>query len=195
MEDKPVITSLDDNFIFSGGGNSDDYKPAPVGEPLEAHVYDIEQTEQIDNFKTRPDGTPNPNYGKPVKKLIFKFKLDKTEVAGAAGGQVYTCWVGASVSDKSNLGRISTAIYGSALGLLEHKKGAVIGMPLRITLKPQKTNPERSVVDVEKLFPPTAKQTKTVVTRDTLPTNNEVTQADDLLDEAMSVFDGATAVK
>lgn len=188
MEDRPEVKDLDPNFSFSSTGSSD-YIPAPVNKPLKAHVDSVKTTTQIDNFKTRPDGTANPSYGQEKQIFIFNFKLDETE----AKGQTYQAWVSSAVSDRSNLGKISEALLGSWGELIaKDAKGPkyaikdLEGLPVQITLRPGKTNPDRLNVDVNKLFPPTDEQVKTV--KDVVPTSEEVEAGDPDFDKAVEVF-------
>ena len=174
------FTPLDNDFTFKGAGK--DYAPAPVKKLLKANIVGVDQTTQIDNFQKKPDGKPNPNYGKPQDMFVFKFKLNDPS-AGEANGQVYTKWVSAAVSERSGLGKISDAVFGSPTGILEHKAGDLMGAPLQIALKPGTKDPERLVVDVDKLMPATDDQEKIDVTNDT-KTNDIV--LDDIPEEPIS---------
>lgn len=156
-EAKPTDVAPDFRFNISSG--SDEYVPAPVDQPLKAHVRSIRETKQVDEFKTRPDGSPNPNYGKEKQILVFGFKLDESD----AKGQVYTAWVSNNVSERSNLGRISKALFGDHLKIATVAASEILGLPLRITLRPGKRNPDRLNVDVEKLFGPTEDQKRVEV--------------------------------
>jgi hypothetical protein len=186
MDEKPEVKDLDNSFSFSSG--SSDYVPAPVNKPLKAHVDSVKVTSQIDNFKTRPDGTPNPTYGQPKDIFIFNFKLDETD----AKGQTYQAWVSTAVSDRSNLGKISEALLGSWSELIaKDDKGQskytvkdLIGLPLKVTLRPGKTNPDRLNIDVNKLFPPDEDQKR--VEKDVVPDVMDL--EDSGMAEAMEAF-------
>jgi hypothetical protein len=167
-QDRPEIKELSNDFAFTGGGKS--YIPVPVKKLLQFNIVDVKTTEQIDNFKTKPDGSDNPNYGKSVDMYIVEFELNDPSTPDA-NGQVYTKWVTTSVSDKSNLGKISDAVFGSPTAILEHKKGDLVGAPVQAALAPGKKNPERLVIDVDKIMPPLDGQKRLEVkTGDVVPT-------------------------
>lgn len=157
MQPKSDFSPVDDNFQFSG--RQKPYAPAPTKKPLKANITDITQTEQINNFKTTPDGKPNPLFGKPETMFVFKFQLND-ESAGEANGQIYTKWVSGKVSERSGLGKISEALYDSPTAIQEYKAADIKGSPIQIVLVPGKKDPTKLVVDVDKLLPPTNDQVR-----------------------------------
>lgn len=162
-ETRPELQELEPGYQFkaSGGG---DYVKLPEKKLLKAHVDSIKMTTQVDEFKTLPDGKPNPHYGKDKTILIFGFKVDEPELEG--NGQVYTKWVSESVSDRSNLGKISDALLGrwDAILQVEDPKH-LYGLPLQIVLVPGKKDPNRQTVDVDKLMPADESQAKVEPTK------------------------------
>lgn len=154
-QERPEVKELADDFSFTGSGKT--YLPVPTKKLLKFNIKDVKTTSQIDNYKTKPDGSENPNYGKDVDMFIFEFVLNDPSQK-EANGQVYSKWVTTSVSDKSNLGKISDAVFGSPTAILEHKKGDMKGMPLQAALAPGKKDPAKLVIDIDKLMPPTDDQ-------------------------------------
>lgn len=183
-QERPEVKELSDDFAFTGGGKT--YLPVPTKKLLQFNIKDVKKTEQIDNFKTKPDGTENPNYGKPQEMFIYEFQLNDPSTP-EANGQVYSKWVTTSVSDKSNLGKISDAVFGSPTAILEHKKGDFIGMPLQAALAPGKKDPAKLVIDIDKLMPPTDDQKR--LTPDTIV--SEIPSDNDVEDALMKALDEA----
>lgn len=189
QEQKLVFEKTTD-FGFGGGKK---YIPAPVGEPLEAYISNIQTVNQINNYKTSKDGKPNPTYGKLVPNLVVAFRLEESDAAG----QDYSAWITKSydevkdefylaLSDKSNMGKVAIALTGSAKGIQTMSPDEVIGMRLRVTLKPSTTNPDRQVVDLTKLFP-----TKNPEKRKDLSGGDIVLTDIPEAEDAMSAFDKA----
>lgn len=160
MDELNKRTIADDETIGSSGGG-EDYKPAPIKKHLKANLSDVEEVYPLDTFKTKADGTPNPNYNKPKKTYVLKFKLND-ESAGPANGQVYTSWVSPSVSERSNLGKFSDALLGDPGAVLKVKKSDLLGLPIQVYLIPSKKNPDRLVIDVAKVIPATEDQERIV---------------------------------
>lgn len=162
-ETRPELQEIEPGYQFkaSGGG---DYVKLPEKKLLKAYVDSIKMTSQVDEFKTLPDGKPNPNYGKDKTVLVFGFKVDEPELEG--NGQVYTRWVSEAVSERSNLGKISDALLGSWNAILEVEEVKhLYGLPLQIVLIPGKKNPDRQTVDIDKLMPADPSQAKTEPTK------------------------------
>jgi hypothetical protein len=155
---------LDGDFVFEG--TSKEYVLAPVKKLLKFHVVQPETTEQINNFKTNPDGTENADFGKPQPVLIFKAMLD-SDVPGK--GQVYSRWITGyykdgkpvySLGDRSTLGKIADAICGSVDEFKKTRAADLIGLPFQCALKPGSKNPDRLLLDTDKIMPAAEDQTK-----------------------------------
>lgn len=158
VQEKPKQV-YEDVESFEFGGKK--YVAAPVDEPLEAYVSAIKKTFQLnDRFKTTKDGEPNPTYGKEVPQYCIDWRLAES----AAEGQIYKSWITfgydakndeffLAVSDKSNMGKISKALFGNARAIKTMDPKDVLGTRLRITMETSKSNPERVVVNLDKLFP------------------------------------------
>jgi hypothetical protein len=158
-----VFTQLDNSFQFAGA--TKEYVPAPTNKLLKFHVSELETTEQINNFKTNPDGTENSDYGKPQPVLIFKAELDE----GDAKGQVYSRWITGyykdgkpqySLGDKSNLGKIAGGLVGSVAEFTKLSAGDLLGMPFQCALQPGKKDPLRLTLNIDKIMPPSDDQHK-----------------------------------
>jgi hypothetical protein len=158
-----VFTQLESDFQFSSP--TKEYVPAPTNKLLKFHVSELEKTEQINSFQKNPDGSENPDYGKPQPVLIFKAELDE----GLAKGQVYSRWITGyykdgkpqySLGEKSNLGKIAVGLVGSVAEFTKLTAGELIGMPFQCALQPGKKDPLRLTLNIEKIMPPADDQIK-----------------------------------
>lgn len=165
---------LDNDFTFEQPATT--YAASPVDELLEFHVVQPETTTQKNQFKTTPTGEPNPDYGKDQPVLIFKAMLD-SDVTGK--GQIYSRWITGyykdgdtskpvySLGDRSTLGKIAKALAGSVDEFTRLKTSDLIGLPFQCTLKPGSKNPERLLLDTDKILKASKAQSR--VTTDVVP--------------------------
>lgn len=181
MEERAELVDVAPDAGFSPAGK--DYAVAPVKKMLKANLWTLRETEQIDNYKTKPGGEDNPNFGKPVKKYVWGFKLNEPDLE--ANGQVYTAWTGAFPSEKSDMGKISDALLGSWSEIIKHKAADLLGLPIQIALKPGSTDPTRLVVDKDRFMPADESQSKVDVTTET---KDVVVEPDTDLEAVEAVF-------
>lgn len=153
--ERPEITKLEDDFIFTSAER--ERIAAEVGEPLQFHTMPFEKTTRTNTFKTLPNGDANPNYGKEEPVLIFKAELDE----GDAKGQWYSAWVSTSISERSQLGKISTALFGTFDGIKGKTAAELVNLPFRCSLKEYKTKTgeTRQALDLDKIIKPAKGQT------------------------------------
>lgn len=177
--------TVDPSTTFTSA--SKPYVAAPTKKLLKFHVGQLETTEQINNFKTTPDGKENPDYGKPQPVLIFKGVLDE----GEAAGQSYSSWITGyykdgqpvySMGDRSKLGKIDEALGGVFAG--GTPAGEIEGLPFQCALVPGKKNPEKLLLDIDKIMPAADDQVRVELSAkqiDELPTDealeDELTKA------------------
>lgn len=157
MDNKQEFRPVDPDTTFeSSGGKA--YVPAPTKKMLKFHVGPFEETEQINNFKTLPTGEPNPDFGKPQPVLIFKGVLDES----VAAGQTYSTWITGyykdgkkvyAMGDRSKLGKIAEALCGSVEAFKATPAGQLVGQTFQCSLVPGKTNPDRLLLDIDKIMP------------------------------------------
>lgn len=187
MEERAELREVEPDMTFQVDG---DYADAPINKPLKANLVYIKVTEQIDNFKTKPGGEENPNYGKPVKKYIWGFKVNDSELE--ADGQVYTKWTGAFPTERSDMGKISEALLGSWDEIKRVTAKDLLGLPIQITLKPGTKDPSKLQVNADKLFPADKGQEKIDVdafmVEAVKPTKDVVVEPDTDLDAVEAVF-------
>lgn len=162
--DQSVITAVDPSTSFASAKK--EYIAAPTKTLLKFNVAPFETTQQINKFKTTPDGKTNPDFGKPQPVLIFKGRLAE----GEAAGQLYSTWITGyykdgdesqprySMGERSKFGKVAEALVGSVDAFQKLTAGDIEGMPFQCSLKPSKNNPDRLVLDIDKIMPPTADQ-------------------------------------
>lgn len=151
--DRPEITTLDSGFVFESTAR--ERIEAPNKKMLKFHALPMETTTQVDTFKTLPSGDANPNYGKDKTVLIFKGELDES----GAKGQWYSAWVSPAISDRSKLGKISEALFGSFDAIKGKTAADVEGQPFQCALKWNKDE-TRQVLDLDKIMPADDSQTR-----------------------------------
>lgn len=171
-----VFSKVSPDFKFESASASKEYVPAPVNKLLKFHVAELGTTEQINNFKTTPDGKDNPDYGKPQPVLIFKGELDETEAAG----QRYSTWVTGyykdgvakyAFGDRSKLGKIAEA-FGGVAEFQKLSAGELLGTPFQCALMPGKKDANKQLLNVDKIMPADDSQTKVQVeVADVVPTD------------------------
>jgi hypothetical protein len=110
----------DISLEFLGG----EYVQVEAGEPIKAHVWDVEKTMGT-NFNTK----------EPEEKLAVQFELDE----GEGKGQRYSCWMGKAITERTTVGKLITACFGSLDAAPRNELGqfdpAVFkGQPLRVYL-------------------------------------------------------------
>ncbi len=173
MQETQEFKPVDPTETFASTGGKE-YLPAPTKKLLKFHVGPFETTEQINNFKTTPSGEENPDFGKPQPILIFKGILDE----GEAAGQVYSSWITGyykdgkavyAMGDRSKLGKIAEAICESVEAFKATPAGQLEGLPFQCALKPGTKNPERLLLDIDKIMPPADDQVR-------VPTDEEIEQ-------------------
>lgn len=148
--DRPEITTLEEDFVFTSAERT--RIDAEVGEPLMFHTLPFEKTTRTNTFKTLPNGDANPNFGKEEAVLIFKAELDE----GDAKGQWYSAWISTAISDKSNLGKISEALFGTYDGIKGKTASELVNLPFRCSLRGYKsaTGEDRQALDLKKILKP-----------------------------------------
>jgi hypothetical protein len=149
------ITTLENDFIFTS--NTVERIPAPVNKMLKFHTLPFEKTTRINSFKTLPNGDPNPKFGQEEAVLIFKAMLDETD----AKGQWYSAWVSTAISDRSNLGKISEALFGTYDGIKGKAAAELVDLPFQcsLTTYTTKTGEERQALNLDKIMPAADGQT------------------------------------
>lgn len=188
QEFKPVDASV----TFASAGK--EYVAAPTKKLLKFNVAPFETTEQINQFKTTPDGKTNPDYGKPQPVLIFKAMLAE----GEGKGQTYSTWITGyyqngdkskpvySMGDRSKLGKIAEALCGSVSEFQKLTAGEIVGLPFLCALAEGKKDPSRLVLNIDKIMPPADDQAREELNLDVIPT------ADDMAEDGMmSALDAA----
>lgn len=160
------FSPVDADEMFASASKA--YVPAPVNKMLKFHVVEIEKTEQLGKYEKNPDGSANPNYGKPQPVRIFKAMLDES----AAKGQVYSRWITGyydkddkskpvfSFGPKSVFGPIAEALAGSVDNFLKLKAGDLIGLPFQCALEANKKDPEKQLLNTSKIMPPSEDQVR-----------------------------------
>lgn len=187
-----VFTPVDPDEMFSAPSKT--YVHAPLNKLLKFHAVQPEKTTQINTYKTKPDGSPNPDYDKPQPMLIFKAMLD-SDVPGK--GQIYNAWITGyydqdgkecySFGDRSKFGAIAAALAGSVASFHKLKTSDWVGMPFQASLQANKKDPEngRQLLNINKIMPPAEDQSRFVPV-DGLTTNTSdfAAEFDKALEEA-----------
>jgi hypothetical protein len=199
--DPQEFRTLDRGATFVSA--SKPYVTAPIKKLLKFHVGPFETTEQINKFKKTPSGDDNPDYGKPQPVLIFKGVLDssvKSENGDDAKGQLYTSWITGyykdddptkpvySMGERSKLGKIAEALAGSVEAFSKLTAGEIEGMPFQCSLAPGKKNPERLVLDIDKIMPPADDQVR--VEPDVVLADIDEAQAEEAVMAAIDALGG-----
>jgi hypothetical protein len=185
--DNQVFKQVDPGFKFEAAAANKEYVPAPVNKLLKFNVSELETTEQINNFKTTPTGEDNPDFGKPQPVLIFKGKLAGNGIE--ADGQVYSTWITGyykdgeakySFGDRSKFGKIAEALSGTVAEFHKLSAGEIIGLPFQCALQPGKKDPNKQLLNVDKIMPADESQSKL--------TSTEKTDLDRAMEEAIDAL-------
>jgi len=171
MQDKQTFSKIEDDFSFLS--SSKVYVPAPNNKLLKFHVSELERTEQINNFKNNPDGTENPDYGKPQPVAILKGMLDThtdEDPEKDAYGQVYSTWITGYYDDKGNarfrfgdrskFGKVAEALAGSVEAFQQLKAGEIVGLPFQCALSAGKKDAAKQNLNIDKIMPPADDQVR-----------------------------------
>lgn len=142
-EKRVEYIDIDDNEEI-GGNSLSSYQPLEDG-VYKAHIASIRKIAGTDF-----DGNPNI-------QLVFGLKEEST-------GQVYNFYCNEVLGEKAKLSGFLSKVLGESR---KFKKEELLGLPLQLTFKPSKSNPERQVPDT--VIKADKSQTRIDVVEDSVP--------------------------